>query len=485
MIGAVRDPRDGGFAQGPAEHWVEDAAAARRRGRHRHLHPHGTDDPATLRPFAQEVIPALREAVAQERGPDAVAPDAADALRCAGKRRDGHRLRRAARQSLADAAIEPGDVALRAGALDLPARRLARPGAAGRITPPRSSTRWPSPGRSDVPLAVRSGGHGISGRSTNDGGIVIDLSRLNTIEVLDQATRRVRIGPGARWMDVAAALAPYGWALSSGDYGGVGVGGLATAGGIGWLAREHGLTIDHLRAVEMVLADGSVVRGQRDGEPRPVLGGPRRRRELRHRHLVRVRGGRGRRRRLGPARLRRQRHRRLPANAGARAVEAAPRDLTSFLIMGRPRPRQPMVAQLMAHGRLRRPGHHHRPAAAARRRSRRCYDQIVIITSYAAVMANASSAGHNGQGEPVARSGLIEHITPEFAAAAARLLAQRRRLLLPDPLGRRRGRRRDPRRDTAYGHRSANFSVDGVRARTGPGSISAGTSCSRTSTAST
>ena len=61
-------------------------------------------------------------------------------------------------------------------------------------------------------------------------------------------------------MQVAAALGEYGWALTSGDYGGVGVGGLATAGGIGFLAREHGLTIDHLRAAEIVLADGSVVR---------------------------------------------------------------------------------------------------------------------------------------------------------------------------------------------------------------------------------
>ena len=75
-----------------------------------------------------------------------------------------------------------------------------------------------------------------------------------------RSSRLVRIGPGARWMQVAAALGEHGWALSSGDYGGVGVGGLATAGGIGFLAREHGLTIDHLRAVEIVLADGSIVR---------------------------------------------------------------------------------------------------------------------------------------------------------------------------------------------------------------------------------
>jgi FAD/FMN-containing dehydrogenase len=74
----------------------------------------------------------------------------------------------------------------------------------------------------EVPLSVRSGGHGISGRSTNDGGIVIDLKRLNAIEVLNQSTRRVRIGPGARWVDVASALEPHGWAITSGDYGGGG-----------------------------------------------------------------------------------------------------------------------------------------------------------------------------------------------------------------------------------------------------------------------
>lgn len=80
------------------------------------------------------------------------------------------------------------------------------------------------------PLSIRSGGHGISGRSTNSGGIVIDLSPMTKIEVLDRSTPLARIEPGARWMDVTAALAPYGWALSSGDNGGVGVGGLATAG---------------------------------------------------------------------------------------------------------------------------------------------------------------------------------------------------------------------------------------------------------------
>src|SRR5690606_36617622 len=93
-----------------------------------------------------------------------------------------------------------------------------------------------------LPLGIRSAGHGVSGRSTNRGGIVIDVSGMDAIEVLDAERRLVRIGPGAKWKRVAHALAPYGWALGSGDYGGVGVGRLATAGGIGFLSRSQGLT---------------------------------------------------------------------------------------------------------------------------------------------------------------------------------------------------------------------------------------------------
>jgi FAD/FMN-containing dehydrogenase len=109
----------------------------------------------------------------------------------------------------------------------------------------------------DVPLGILSGGHGISGRSLNDGGIVITVLKGN----------RARLGPGARWGDVAAALGPHGLSLSAGDSGSVGVGGLATAGGIGWLVREHGLTIDHLRSVEVVTADGELVHASADENP--------------------------------------------------------------------------------------------------------------------------------------------------------------------------------------------------------------------------
>jgi FAD/FMN-containing dehydrogenase len=114
---------------------------------------------------------------------------------------------------------------------------------------------------------VRSGGHGISGRSTNDGGIVIDVGAINGVEVIDRERRLVRVGAGARWGDVAQALAPHGLAISSGDYGDVGVGGLATAGGQGFLARSYGLTLDHVRAAEVVLADGRIVRADAGEHP--------------------------------------------------------------------------------------------------------------------------------------------------------------------------------------------------------------------------
>jgi FAD/FMN-containing dehydrogenase len=112
----------------------------------------------------------------------------------------------------------------------------------------------------DLPFSIRSGGHGVSGRSTNHGGIVLDLAAMNDIALPDPGTGVVQVEPGARWLDVARTLQPHGLGISSGDYGGVGVGGLATAGGAGWLVREHGLTIDRVQAVEMVLANGSSVR---------------------------------------------------------------------------------------------------------------------------------------------------------------------------------------------------------------------------------
>jgi FAD/FMN-containing dehydrogenase len=109
-------------------------------------------------------------------------------------------------------------------------------------------------------LSVRSGGHAMSGVGTNEGGLVIDLSLLNTVEVIDPTRNIVRIGAGARWGDAAKTLAEHGLAISSGDTNSVGVGGLTLGGGIGWLVRKHGLTLDSLEAAEIVLAGGRCLR---------------------------------------------------------------------------------------------------------------------------------------------------------------------------------------------------------------------------------
>lgn len=107
-----------------------------------------------------------------------------------------------------------------------------------------------------VALSVRSGGHGLSGLATNNGGLVIDLARFNAVEILDPARHLVRIGSGARWGDVAQTLALHGLAISSGDTKQVGVGGLTLGGGIGWMVRTYGLTIDSLEAADLIIADG-------------------------------------------------------------------------------------------------------------------------------------------------------------------------------------------------------------------------------------
>ena len=109
-------------------------------------------------------------------------------------------------------------------------------------------------------LSVRSGGHHASGLSTNDGGVVIDLSHFNNVEVLDASRRIVRIGAGARWGDAAQALAASGLAISSGDTSTVGVGGLTLGGGMGWMVRKYGLTIDNIEGAELVTADGRILR---------------------------------------------------------------------------------------------------------------------------------------------------------------------------------------------------------------------------------
>ena len=110
----------------------------------------------------------------------------------------------------------------------------------------------------DLPLTVRSGGHSVPGYSIADGSVVVDLSGMNAVSV-DPVQRTVWAQPGATTADVCAAAQPHGLALSTGDTASVGLGGLTTGGGIGFLVRKHGLTIDSLRSVEVVTADGRLL----------------------------------------------------------------------------------------------------------------------------------------------------------------------------------------------------------------------------------
>ncbi|HEX3272962.1 MAG TPA: FAD-binding oxidoreductase [Ktedonobacterales bacterium] len=116
-------------------------------------------------------------------------------------------------------------------------------------------------------ISIRSGGHLLTGQATNDGGLALDMTRFNAVTLLDAEQRLVRIGAGAHWGEVATALAEHDLAISSGDTNQVGVGGLTLGGGIGWMVRTHGLTIDSLRAAELVTADGRVLRVSADEYP--------------------------------------------------------------------------------------------------------------------------------------------------------------------------------------------------------------------------
>jgi FAD/FMN-containing dehydrogenase len=121
--------------------------------------------------------------------------------------------------------------------------------------------------RAGLLLSVRGGGHGFPGFGTNDGGVVIDLSKLANVEVIDSERHLVRIGGGATWGQVAAALTPHGLAISSGDTKSVGVGGLTLTGGIGWKVRKYGLALDNVAGAEVVTAGGEVVRANAEENP--------------------------------------------------------------------------------------------------------------------------------------------------------------------------------------------------------------------------
>jgi len=350
-------------------------------------------------------------------------------------------------------AVEPGDPGfsavrstyIRSGNPGL----VLRPASAAEV---QRAIAWAA--EQDVPLSVRSGGHGFSGRSTNNGGVVIDLAHLSGIEVGENT--RVRIGPGARWGEVAAALAPHGLTLSSGDSGGVGVGGLATAGGIGFLSRSHGLTIDRITSVTLVLANGELITASATKNPELFFGmrgagfnfGVVVEFEFDAAQVTNVGAGQftfdiS----ADPARF---------LHRWGAAVAASPRDATSFLTIGAAR-----GGQLIAHtmnvvdsedpetilDRL-------RPLAEPGT----LLQHNAMVVPYHALVAAGPRVGHQGVGQPTARSGLLETLTEGFAAAAAAVLRSGRTGFFQiRGLG---GATGDVAPEaTAFAHRSARFSV--------------------------
>jgi FAD/FMN-containing dehydrogenase len=115
-------------------------------------------------------------------------------------------------------------------------------------------------------LAVRSGGHSPAGHSVIDGGIVLDLSAMRALE-LDTEARTAWAEPGLTAGEYTTAAATHNLATGFGDTGSVGIGGITLAGGVGYLVRRHGLTIDNLLAAEVVTADGQLLRADANDHP--------------------------------------------------------------------------------------------------------------------------------------------------------------------------------------------------------------------------
>lgn len=115
-------------------------------------------------------------------------------------------------------------------------------------------------------LAVRSGGHSPAGHGVTEGGVVLDVGDLTTLEI-DPEGKTAWAGAGLTARAYTEAAHEHGLATGFGDTGSVGIGGITLAGGIGFLVRKHGLTIDSLLAADVVTADGELVRADAESHP--------------------------------------------------------------------------------------------------------------------------------------------------------------------------------------------------------------------------
>jgi FAD/FMN-containing dehydrogenase len=118
----------------------------------------------------------------------------------------------------------------------------------------------------ELPIAIRGGGHNVAGTAVCDDGIVIDLSAMRGVRV-DPVERTAWVQGGALWGDVDHETQVHGLATTGGIVSHTGVAGLTLGGGVGWLMRKHGLTVDNLRAVDVVTAAGDLLHASEDQHP--------------------------------------------------------------------------------------------------------------------------------------------------------------------------------------------------------------------------
>jgi FAD/FMN-containing dehydrogenase len=171
------------------------------------------------------------------------------------------------RQAMVGPVLEPGDAGFDQARSLWNAQFDRHPSVIARCESPADVVAAVDFGRdSGREITVRGGGHSMSGSSACDGGLMIDLSSMNAVEVNPQQ-RRARVGGGATWEDVDAATQIHGLAVTGGIISHTGVGGLTLGGGMGWLANRHGLSVDNLRSAEVVLADGRTVRASTEEHP--------------------------------------------------------------------------------------------------------------------------------------------------------------------------------------------------------------------------
>ena len=171
------------------------------------------------------------------------------------------------RGHLAGSVIEPQDPlydearAVWNGMIDVRPRAVIRAGAVGDIDPVLDTAR-----RTGLPLAVRGGGHNIAGHGTVDGGLVLDLGQLRGADV-DVERRLVTVEPGATLADVDRATAPHGLAVPLGVISATGVAGLTLGGGVGWLTRSNGLSLDNLDSADVITATGEHLHASEQQNP--------------------------------------------------------------------------------------------------------------------------------------------------------------------------------------------------------------------------